>query len=133
MPSRHDAGEAMVPVYNEVTVNRGFVRWTVGSEYAPWVKPWSEILPSAVCKSTTYYGDCLITTTPPGPLHGTDVKLAITPVALVVLMFSGLGWVGFAITKAAKAHGHCPTCGYDLRATPDRCPECGTAHVPSSG
>lgn len=44
-----------------------------------------------------------------------------------VIVFRKLAWHRRILARLSV--GHCPSCGYDLRATPDRCPECGQSSL----
>ena len=67
-----------------------------------------------------------------GPSAGEwEMRLAV-PCSYLVLLTAVLpagrllGWHG---RRQSRRRGLCPACGYDLRASPGRCPECGTPAV----
>jgi hypothetical protein len=54
------------------------------------------------------------------PYFAVTVVLAFVPGVLAV------GWMGRRRSRMRAARGQCARCAYDLRATPESCPECGT-------
>jgi hypothetical protein len=67
-----------------------------------------------------------------GCLKGASIpqsRLAFPHWALlaVTLPLPATRLVRLGIKRSRARAGRCRMCGYDLRATPDRCPECGTA------
>jgi hypothetical protein len=63
-----------------------------------------------------------------------DIVIFAIPYWAIALCATVLpAWWSLRNHRAARPArgGRCAKCGYDLRATPDRCPECGTRR-PSS-
>ena len=50
----------------------------------------------------------------------------LTVVTMILPFTCAFSWIRQQLRARHNCPGLCPTCGYDLRATPNRCPECGT-------
>ena len=71
--------------------------------------------------------------TPRTGFRSDDWRVAFRPwLAIALLLVLPALWLNTRRkVRRARRRGLCPTCGYDLRASPERCPECGrTATTP---
>ena len=64
-----------------------------------------------------------------GSVHSTYIQSWDLPVVLLALAIPTLLLFVWPNRRTVEP-GHCPTCGYDLRASKKCCPECGTPIAP---
>jgi hypothetical protein len=126
----------------DVIVSHGSVQWL----YAQWVSPWDEMSLASGFHVKSLTPDLDYLRVPPqhsaigfsfghtGPGLDDDAEFltwggVATPLWFWAAVFSmPPAWLLIRRNRVGRnLRGLCPTCGYDLRATPERCPECGTA------
>ena len=75
-------------------------------------------------------GEYLVVTGNVGPTFVVRQFAMRTGPMFLVCMTLALAWMAncsYGRRRGRRSLGCCPGCGYDLRASPERCPECGRA------
>ena len=66
---------------------------------------------------------------PDGVAHETTIWIPLWLFGILFAAYPVAVWIKHANRLERVAAGRCAHCGYDLRTTPDRCPECGAARA----
>jgi hypothetical protein len=132
--------------YQVFTVSRG--RLVVFDDREPWLEVTGSSRPTRWRWYTSDPLDVRVVTDLYGPYHHTafagffvghhaNAHTSRTTILLPMwFVVAALGVLPVVSARRARRRmrrtdsGHCPACNYDLRATPDRCPECGTMPAP---
>lgn len=111
-------GPVPAPVRSGFRWSRG-APWPIEVEKSTWAS-WQRRFLGVVCGKELYLGAHV----------ESELKYLIVPILPLEAVSVGLGvWLVF-FQRRRRRLGLCAACGYDLRATPSRCPECGS--VPAS-
>jgi hypothetical protein len=101
------------PPYNGVSFKGG------GFDYFGWVQQ----------SQGHYFRGTLAT-----PTRVVSISMVIPLILTFPLAWVGVRiWVRPSLQERRRRLGLCPTCGYDVRASPERCPECGTVAERAGG
>ncbi len=111
-------------VGNNGAQTEGYAEGWVLSAQGPSGYPHTSSAPNFTWAGVEYCGPHMYTTSG-APYFGVHVAIPLWLLALLLAAAPVTSAVRWRRARANTRRGLCPACGYDLRASPERCPECG--------